>query len=72
MGDMNSTAKKKKPFFKGVRSEMKKISWPSKEDIFKQTVVTTLLTIIIAALIAVIDWGFRVGAMQYLLKITLN
>lgn len=72
MGDTNSTAKKKKPFFKGVRSELKKITWPSKEDIFKQTVITTILTVIIAAIIAGVDFGFRTGVLQNLLKITLN
>ena len=53
--------KPKKNFFKGVRQEFKKITWPNKDDIFKQTVVVTIITFIVAVLIAAIDFGVRYG-----------
>ncbi len=53
--------KPKKNFFKGVRQEFKKITWPGKDDIFKQTVVVSIITFIVAVLIAAIDFGIRYG-----------
>ena len=29
----------KKSFFKGVKSEMEKTSWPTKEELFKYTII---------------------------------
>ncbi len=52
---------KKRSFFKGIRSEFKKITWPSKEDVVKQTVVVTVITVVVAALIAVVDLGIQYG-----------
>ena len=52
---------KKKNFFKGVRQEFKKITWPTKEDVVKQSVVVTLITLVVALLIAAIDLGFKYG-----------
>ena len=53
--------KPKKNFFKGVRQEFKKISWPGRDDIIKQTIVVSIITFIVAVLIAAIDFGIRYG-----------
>ena len=49
--------KPKRNFFKGIRSEFKKITWPTRNDVVKQTVVVTVITVIVAVLIAFIDLG---------------
>jgi preprotein translocase subunit SecE len=41
-------------YFKGVRSEFKKITWASREDVIKTT--TIVLTIVI--IVALIIWAF--------------
>lgn len=63
MGDTTKAPKKK--FFKGVRKEFKKISWPTKDDVIKQTVVVTVITFITALLIAGIDLAVKYG-MEFL------
>ena len=45
-------------FFKGVRSEFKKIVWPSFDVLMKQTVTVLIVSLIIGALVAGIDWIF--------------
>lgn len=59
MGD--TTKAPKKNFFKGVRKEFKKISWPTKDDVIKQTIVVTIITFITAVLIAGIDLAVKYG-----------
>jgi len=53
--------KPKRNFFKGVRSEFKKITWPTRDDVLKQTIVVTVITVVVAALIAAIDLGVQYG-----------
>lgn len=56
MGEANV---KKVGFFKGVRSEFKKIIWPNRKTVAKNTYVVVLITLIIGATIAIIDAGFQ-------------
>ncbi|MCR4649261.1 MAG: preprotein translocase subunit SecE [Lachnospiraceae bacterium] len=51
----------KRNFFKGVRSEFKKITWPTRDDVIKQTVVVSIITVVVAVLIAFIDLGIQYG-----------
>ena len=62
MGDSANTEKAKKPgFFKGVKSEFKKITWPDKKSLFKQTVAVVSTTIVLGVLIAVFDFVIQYG-----------
>ena len=45
----------KKSFFKGLKSEFRKIVWTSKEDLVKQTVIVVAISLIMCALITAID-----------------
>lgn len=45
-------------FFKGVRSEFKKIVWPSFDVLAKQTVTVIIVSLIIGGLVAGIDTIF--------------
>ena len=44
-------------FFKGVRAEFQKILWPDRETLLKQLVAVLCVTIVVGALIALIDFG---------------
>ncbi|MBO4310296.1 MAG: preprotein translocase subunit SecE [Lachnospiraceae bacterium] len=59
--DKKQENKPKRSFFKGVRSEFKKITWPTRNDVLKQTAVVTIVTVIVAVLIAFIDLGVTYG-----------
>ena len=54
--------KEKKPgFFKGVKSEFKKISWPDKNSTFKQSVAVVSISIVVGLLIAILDFVIQYG-----------
>ena len=54
--------KAKKPgFFKGVKSEFKKITWPDKNSTFKQSVAVVSISIVAGLLIAILDFVIQYG-----------
>ena len=58
----NSTEKQKRPsFFKGVKSEFKKIIWPTKASVARQTTAVVLITVVLGAVIVVIDRLVQMG-----------
>lgn len=62
MQETANTEKTKKPgFFKGVKSEFKKITWPDKKSLLKQTVAVVLTTIVLGVLIAIFDFAIQYG-----------
>ncbi len=54
-------AKKKGGFWKGIKSEFKKISWPTKNETMTYTGVVVLITIVSSFLIWLIDLILRSG-----------
>lgn len=60
MGD--STEKTKKTgFFSGVKSEFKKITWPDKKDMFKQSVAVVCISVVVGTIIAILDFFIEHG-----------
>ena len=57
----NSAAGKSVSFWNGVKSEFSKIIWPTKEKLTRQSVAVVVITVITAALIAVLDRGLQYG-----------
>lgn len=58
----DSNTKEKKPgFFKTVKAEFKKIVWPSKESVFKQSVAVTLTAIVVGIIVTVFDFLIQYG-----------
>ena len=51
----------KKSFLKGLKSEFKKIIWPSKESMAKQSVAVVISTIVLGIIIALLDTAFKFG-----------
>jgi len=44
-----------KEFLKDVRKEMKKVSWPSQQELIDYTIVVVIFTILLAVFIFAID-----------------
>jgi len=57
----NAEKPKKTNFFRGVKQEFKKISWPTRSDVIKQTVVVTVISVVLGLLIAGIDLLVKYG-----------
>lgn len=48
-------------FYKGLKIEFKKITWPDKPTLGKQTVAVTAVTVVVGVLIALIDMVIQYG-----------
>ncbi|MBE6886043.1 MAG: preprotein translocase subunit SecE [Ruminococcaceae bacterium] len=44
-------------FFKDLKGEFKKIVWPSKKQVFNNTLVVLVAMLLVGAFIALLDWG---------------
>lgn len=59
----SSNVKEKKPgaskFFKSVKSEVKKVTWPTRSDVWNYTVVVLVMCAISAVTIGVLDTIFQ-------------
>ena len=66
-------AKNKAPksdFWKGVKSEFLKITWPDREDIGKQTVMVVFVSVALGMIIALIDFLLQMGV-DYIVSVKL-
>ncbi|MCR5063167.1 MAG: preprotein translocase subunit SecE [Spirochaetales bacterium] len=45
-------------FFKESGAELKKVDWPTKEDVFSSIKVVILSTLIVAVILGLLDLGF--------------
>ena len=67
MADSAKTAKAAKAekkavtFFDGVKAEFKKITWPDKDSLMKQSVAVVVISLVVGAVIAVLDFGLQYG-----------
>ena len=66
MGDTNNNAvenaaKKSGSWFKGLKAEYKKVIWPNKEEVRKQTIAVVLISFVVGLVIAVLDMGLQYG-----------
>lgn len=61
MSENKNVAKKNKAmkFFRETKSEIKKVSWPSKAQLFHNTVVILAFVIIMTIILTVFDFGFE-------------
>lgn len=58
----NSTEKApKRSWFKGLKSEFRKIVWPDKESLAKQTVAVVAVSVALGIMIAAIDYVVQFG-----------
>ncbi|HHU73421.1 MAG TPA: preprotein translocase subunit SecE [Clostridiales bacterium] len=64
MGEIaNTTTEKapKKSWFKGFKAEFKKIVWPDRETLTKQTIAVVIVTIILGIIISLLDFVIEFG-----------
>lgn len=68
MGENVNTAEQKnapmkglKYWFKGLSAEFKKIIWPKKVEVGKQTVIVIVISIVLGLIIAIADMIFQYG-----------
>lgn len=55
MSENTEKVVKKTSWFKSLKAEFKKISWPDKKTLFKQTVAVIVCSLLLGGIIAVID-----------------
>ena len=60
---MSSKNEKKglQEFFRGVAAEFKKISWPDRDTLTRETVTVTVVSIILGVIIATLDMILQYG-----------
>ena len=62
MGDSANTDKTvKQGFFKGVKAEFKKISWPDKNSLTKQSIAVVVISVCLAVVISLLDMAIKYG-----------
>ena len=63
MGDSAKSDKTSKPvkFWDGVKSEFKKITWPDKDSLLKQSVAVVVISVVVGAIIAILDFVLQYG-----------
>ena len=52
---------KKTSFFKGLKKEFRKITWPNKEEMTKETVAVVVVSILVGLMIALMDTIIQYG-----------
>ena len=58
---MSEKKTQKKSWFKGVKAEFKKIIWPDKKTLAKQTAAVVTVSVALGAIISVIDFIVQNG-----------
>ena len=59
---MSEAEKASKPgFFKNLKSEFKKCTWPKRDDLVKQSALVIAVSVVLGVVIAGIDWVIRYG-----------
>ncbi|MCM1569174.1 MAG: preprotein translocase subunit SecE [Roseburia sp.] len=58
----NPAEKETRPsFYKGVKSEFKKITWPDKQSTLKQSIAVVAISVVLGVIIAVLDYVIQYG-----------
>ena len=53
--------REKTPFFKNLKGEFKRIIWPDKQRVAKQTVAVISVSVVVGVIIAIIDAVVKFG-----------
>ncbi len=54
--------------FKATKSEFKKIVWPTWKQVAKNTMIVIAVVVLFCAIIAVLDYLFKFGVIQWFTK----
>ena len=58
---MADKTKQKTGFFKGVKTEFKKITWPTRNQLVKETIAVSVVTLLLGAIIKLVDMVMQTG-----------
>lgn len=58
---MADQTEKKTPFFQGVKTEFKKITWPDKSSLTKQTTAVVVISVVVGVIITLLDFVVQYG-----------
>ena len=63
MGDSAKSEKTPKvvTFWNGVKAEFKKITWPDKDSLLKQSIAVVVISVVIGAIITILDFALQYG-----------
>lgn len=61
MGETATEKAPKKNWFKGLKSEFKKIIWPDKKTLAKQTAAVVSVSVLLGAVITIVDAVVKYG-----------
>ena len=67
MGETVKETKQKKNWFKGLKAEFKKIIWPDRKSLTKETVAVVAASVLLGVMIAIVDFIARIG-IEFLVK----
>ena len=54
-------AKKKGGFFKALKAEFKRVIWPDKDTLIKETTAVVVVTVVLGVIIALLDFVIKTG-----------
>ncbi len=60
MSEAEKTSRKDN-FFKRVKAEFKRCTWPKKDELIRQSVLVIIVSVVLGGVIAGIDWMIRMG-----------
>ena len=55
------TEEKKAGFFRSLKAEFKRIIWPDKDTVVKETTAVVVVTVILGVIIALLDFVIKTG-----------
>ena len=65
---MSDKNEQKENFWDGVKTEFKKISWPERADLIKQSIAVLCTSVVVGIIIAIIDAAVKYGVNNFLVK----
>ena len=60
--------KKVKEYFQGVWAELKKVTWPTKKEVFNHTIIVIISSVVVMLVVAVLDFGLS-SAVEYVISL---
>ncbi|MBQ8281110.1 MAG: preprotein translocase subunit SecE [Lachnospiraceae bacterium] len=61
MSEKKEATAKKVSWWQGIKSEFKKIVWPDKRSLVRETIAVFVITILLAIIIMLIDYVVKFG-----------
>jgi preprotein translocase subunit SecE len=55
-------------YFKEVRAEIRKVTWPTRDEVMRMSAIVMLVLLVASALMAIVDYGFSM-TMRTILQI---